>query len=133
LIEYVLLDTNVASFLLKHDTRAEAYKASIAGKLTAVSFQTVGELEQWALLRSWGERRTAELETFFGQVVILNPDRAMCKMWGRVKALAKQKGRPIDVADAWIAATALTFGLPLVTHDKSDFQHVDGLTITSAA
>ena len=72
MIEYVLLDTNVASFLLKHDARAEVYKASIAKKLTAVSFQTVGELELWALLRGWGERRTAELETLFDQVVILS-------------------------------------------------------------
>ncbi|HEY6332639.1 MAG TPA: hypothetical protein VI756_25170 [Blastocatellia bacterium] len=71
-MDYVLLDTNVVSFLLKQDSRAEAYRASIAGKLPAVSFQTVAELEQWALLRGWGDQRKAELESFLDRMVVLN-------------------------------------------------------------
>ncbi|HEY6332640.1 MAG TPA: hypothetical protein VI756_25175 [Blastocatellia bacterium] len=47
--------------------------------------------------------------------------------------MAKQKGHPIDVADAWIGATALAFGLPLVTHNRPDFQYIEGLTIISVA
>jgi tRNA(fMet)-specific endonuclease VapC len=133
LIGLVLLDTNVASFILKHDTRADLYRPNIAGKLWALSFQSVAELEQWARIRGWGEQRKADLEKFFDQMVMLNPDRDMCRLWGEIRAGAKKKGRPIDVADAWIAATALRYGIPLVTHNRADFQFFDGLTIISAA
>ena len=34
-------------------------------------------------------------------------------------------------ADAWIAATALHLGVPLITHNKNDYLGVDGLTIIS--
>jgi predicted nucleic acid-binding protein len=42
---------------------------------------------------------------------------------------ATRKGRPIQVADAWIAATALLYGIPLVTHNPADFAGVDGLRL----
>ncbi|MGH9823870.1 MAG: PIN domain-containing protein [Blastocatellia bacterium] len=133
MIGHVLLDTNVASFILKHDTRAVLYKPSIADKLWALSFQTVAELEHWAALRGWGDRRKAALTKFVDQMVIFNSDRDLCKIWGNIRAQAKDKGRALDVADAWIAATALRFSIPLVTHDKSDFQSVAGLAIISVA
>lgn len=98
MIGHVLLDTNVASFILKHDTRAILFKPSIAGKLWALSFQTVAELEHWAALRGWGDRRKAELTKFLDQMVIFNSDRDLCKIWGRIRAQANEKGRPLDVA-----------------------------------
>ena len=129
MIGHVVLDTDVASFILKHDSRAELYRPHIAGKLWAVSFQSVAELEHWAVVRGWGARRTARLENFLDGLVILNPDRDLCKLWGRVMAQGRQKGRPIDVADSWVAPTALRYGLPLATHNVAHFQSVDGLNL----
>ena len=37
--------------------------------------------------------------------------------------------RPISPQDAWIAATALRYQIPLVTHNAADFDAVEGLTI----
>ena len=50
----VILDTDVVSFLFKGDTRAEAYRIHLRGKTLALSFMTVAELYQWALVRNWG-------------------------------------------------------------------------------
>jgi len=44
---------------------------------------------------------------------------------------AKRNGRPIAPADAWVAATALHLGFPLVTHNRTHFLGVDGLTVLS--
>jgi predicted nucleic acid-binding protein len=40
-------------------------------------------------------------------------------------------GRRIDCADAWIAATALIAGAPLITHNRNDYLGVPGLTLIS--
>jgi tRNA(fMet)-specific endonuclease VapC len=66
LIGTALVDTDVVSFMVKQDTRAGLYRPHLDGRLLAVSFQTVGELERWARLHGWGERCTNELQKFLG-------------------------------------------------------------------
>jgi hypothetical protein len=51
----LLIDTDVISFLFKRDTRAELYRPHLQNTLPLVSFMTIAELEQWALIRNWGE------------------------------------------------------------------------------
>lgn len=41
-------------------------------------------------------------------------------------------GRPITFANAWIAAAALQLGVPLATHNASDYVAVENLTILTA-
>ena len=50
---------------------------------------------------------------------------------GEVTDTARRSGKPIAVADAWIAATALSYGVPLVTHNVGDFAGLPGLTVIS--
>ena len=73
----LVLDTNIVSYLMRGDTRAELYRRHFEGMTLAVSFMTLG------------------------------------------------------VDDAWIAATAVAHGCPLVTHNPNDFTGITGLhTIT---
>lgn len=46
---WVVVDTDVFSFLFKGDTRAELYRADIEGQRLAISFMTLAELRRWAL------------------------------------------------------------------------------------
>ncbi len=64
----VVVDTDVVSFLFKRDTRAEAYKPHLRGKLLTISFMTVAELDRWAIARSWGEARRQQLEEHHPQI-----------------------------------------------------------------
>jgi predicted nucleic acid-binding protein len=48
-----------------------------------------------------------------------------------VTVAAQACGRRIDCADAWIAATALLTGAPLITHNRNDYLGVPGLTLIS--
>lgn len=133
MISGLLVDTDVLSFLFKGDTRADPYRPLLRGRLLVVSFMTVAELERWTLIRSWGARRRAELATFLGDFVLYPVDHELCRVWARITVEARTRGRPIADADAWIAATALRAGVPLLTHNHSDFADVPGLDVVVGA
>lgn len=46
---------------------------------------------------------------------------------------ARRRGRPIASGDAWIAATARLYAVPLVTHNADDYAGVDRLAVLSMA
>jgi predicted nucleic acid-binding protein len=41
--------------------------------------------------------------------------------WAEVMAAARANGRPIEAADAWIAATALLYGAALIAQNPKDY------------
>jgi len=93
-----------------------------------ISFMTLAELDSWADIRGWGTARREDLRTFLSHYVVQYPDRNLCQLWGSVLATARRAGLPFDSADAWIAATALLYGAPLVTDNTPDFAGVAGIT-----
>jgi len=127
----LIVDTDVVSFLLKGDTRAQLYRPHLQDKTLALSFMTVAELYQWAYVRNWGERKLTRLEEQLHRYVIVPFDNELCKQWARICVQRKQQGRPISVQDAWIAATALRHNCPLVTHNGDDFSDIAGLEVIS--
>ena len=126
----VLLDTNIVSFMFKGDSRAKAYAPYVQGQRLAISFMTVAELYQWAAVRQWGTRRVKKLEqTLQTTYTILTFDMELCQRWGEVRAARRTMGKPISPEDAWIAATALQYNLPLITHNPKDFDSIPALKI----
>jgi tRNA(fMet)-specific endonuclease VapC len=127
----VIVDTDVVSFLTKGDTRAELYRPHLVGKILALSFMTVAELYQWAYIRNWGSKKVSRLEEQMHRYVVVPYDAEICMAWARICVERQRKGHPISVQDAWIAATALRHGCPLVTHNRADFADIPGLDIIS--
>lgn len=127
----MVVDTDVVSYLFKHDSRAESYRPHLTGRLLVVSFMTVAELDRWALERGWGEARRARMERHMSNFVVRPFDRDLCLRWAEVTDGARRKGRPIGVADAWIAATALRHEASLVTNNDAHYASVEGLTTIS--
>ena len=122
--------TDVVSYLFKEDTRGALYEPHLAGALASISFMTLAELEHWAVTRNWGVRRHGELLRFIkGRFVVIDSNAALCRKWAEVKGQVQRAGRQIETADAWIAATALMYSAPLVTHNAADFRHVAGLNV----
>ena len=129
----VVVDTDVVSFRFKKDTRARLYRRYLIGQEPLIAFMTLAELNAWALERRWGTARQGELARHLEQYEVYYADDALCRLWGEVWMRARRKGRPIEVADGWIAAMALALDVPLLTHNPGDFAGVDGLTVLSAA
>ena len=125
----VLLDTNIVSFLFKGDSRMRDYAPYLLNQELAVALMTVAELYQWAVLHHWGATRQQQLEALITRYTILPADIPVCREWANVRAARVAIGRPISSQDAWIAATALRYQLPLVTHNPADYERIPNLRI----
>jgi tRNA(fMet)-specific endonuclease VapC len=129
----VVVDTDVASFLFKNDSRAQAYLPHLNQRQWLISFMTEAELEQWALLSNWQPTRKEWLRIFLGRFVVVPSSRDLVLRWAEVMVLARRNGRRLETADAWIAATAVLYDAPLITHNASDYRGVSSTeTITEA-
>ena len=122
-----LLDTNIVSFLLKDHPLFVRYRPHLEGHSLAVSFMTVGELYEGAYRARWGKHRVHQMERLLKTISIIPSTPDMSRRWGQIRWM--RRSQPIDGADSWIAATALTFGFRLVTHNPHDFRGIPGLKI----
>lgn len=125
----VLIDTDIASFILKGSSYADPYLPLLSRQELALSFMTVAELFQWAILRRWGDHRLAQFEQYLSNYLIIPVDQPLCREWAQIRADRQNIGRAISPQDAWIAATALRHDLPLVTHNIKDFQEIPHLRL----
>lgn len=125
----VVVDTDVASFIFKRDSRAIPFRRRLLGHTLIISFMTLAELRVWPRLHNWGAARLESLERHLRRYTVYFPDEAMCDRWAEVSATARKRGNPIDVADAWIAATALALGVPLITNNAEHFARIENLKV----
>lgn len=123
-----LLDTNVVSETIRPRPEARVLDWLAAGEAEAlhISVLTLGELEFGLALMAHGTRRTrlerwirVELPARFADRV-LPVDLRVARVWGRMRADGRVRGRPLPVADGLIVATAQVHGLTLVTRNVSD-------------
>ena len=126
-----LLDTNIVSYLFKGHSLAGRYQPHLVGHVPAVSFMTVAELYEGAMLAGWGPRRWEALNVFLSRTLKLFATDTVCRHFAEVRA--QRRAQPISVSDAWIAATALTHEIELVTHNPADVRGIAGLSIISEA
>ena len=90
---------------------------------------TVAEVERWAIQYRWSEHRVHWLHLYLRRFTVVPSSPDLCRKWAEVMVAAQAARRRIETADAWIAATALLYDAPLVTHNGSDFLGVPGLKL----
>ena len=127
----IIVDTDVTSYLLKEDSRAELYRPHLFGLPKMISFMSLAELRRWEIQNNWGARRIRQARKFLDDFSVIYADEKLCEIWAKIKSDAHKKGRPIETADAWVASVALMFDIPLVTHNRKDFETVENLQIIS--
>jgi len=99
-----------------------------------ISAITLAELSVGALVATNARERAArqahlqQAEADFDPVPF---DAACARTFGRVAASLRRSGRKTQARayDALIAATAITYELPLYTRNPADFTGIDGLSV----
>ncbi len=130
--KYVLLDTDVFSFLMKPgDRRAEIYRKHVAKKTVAVSFITVGELLFGARKKNWGTDRMERLKQKLRSTVIVPYDYELCLTYAELKSKVESEGKSVALHDLWISACSVRHSISLVSNNQKHFEHIPGLTLIS--
>src|SRR5712692_9514436 len=125
----IVVDTDVVSLVFKQDTRAQTYLSALTASDLLVSFMTEAELERWILQARWGPERVIRFRTYMKRFVSVPSSRDLIVKWAQVMVVARSVGRRIEVADAWVAATALLYDAPLVTNNPRDYVGVAGIKL----
>lgn len=127
----IVLDTSIVSYIFKRDTRARYYEEHTRGNDLAISFQTLEEILFGVRISGWGQRRINELLRHLERYEVVWPNDEMVELSAILRGERRALGRPLETADAWIAATALTLDCPLASHD-CDFSDIPGLAVIRA-
>ena len=96
----------------------------------AISVVTIGELRAGVLAAPDVGVRDRRLATLT-RALALEPipiDQAVAETWARLRVSLREFGLRMPVNDSWIAATAMTLGIPVVTQDD-DYLHAPGLEV----
>lgn len=132
----VLLDTCVLSELRKQDCPSQVKSAVeiLDDSDLFVSVITLGEIAKGIALLDESKRKRAlrdwleTLEQQYGER-ILPLDLETVRIWGEVTAKAQRAGKVVAAGDGLIAATAIRYGLHVMTRNVDDFLPTDVLLI----
>lgn len=134
--DVAVIDTDVYSKVVlttrDREPRVAQWRRLLLGRHILVAAQTEGELRFGALARGWGAERVDALEAHLRRTPTLPVTRDVVLAFALVRAGCKRAGQPLadkhHMGDAWVASTALAYGLPLLSGDRI-FAEVDGLEL----
>jgi len=143
-MDYLLLDTCIVLHILRNNDYSKKSKQAIRDfsdtTFIILSVVTKAELEALKIQQNWGEPRKRILKTFFDGAIFIdieNTDDELINAYARIDAYSKRKAtdnegnllndsvKTMHKNDLWIAATAYTLNVPLMTTD-GDFDHLNG-------
>lgn len=119
-----LLDTSV---FIARETR-RPLRDDLLPEESAISAITVGELQAGVLVAGSTDVRALRLATLeaLSDIEVLPVDETVAAAWARLRVHLAESGRRLNVNDLWIAATALSHDIPVVTQDE-DHRPIDGV------
>ncbi len=122
-----LLDTNVVSEVMRLEPQPLVLEWLERHENECfLSAVTVGEIERGIQLLPAGRKKNRLQEaytTFLNSTEdrVLSFDLIVARRWANLTGTARRKGRTLSMMDSMIEATALHWGLTLVTRNTTDF------------
>ena len=133
-----LLDTNLLLLQLRQDSRwfTVQNRFNLNRFTNVISVVSLGELRSLAIRNQWGERRMSDLYSIEQRLLATDIHaESVIQRYGEIDAYSQGKlldnplphsARNMSKNDLWIAATASTYDLTLLTTDK-DFTHLSSV------
>ena len=124
----VLADT---SLFIARETARPILEDLVPDELS-VSVVTIGELRAGVLAANDTATRQRRLSTLTSALT-LEPvpiDEQVAATWAGLRLMLRDRRLRMGVNDSWIAATAMTLGVAIVTQDH-DFPSIDELEVIS--
>lgn len=124
----VLLDSNILIHLLRKDENVKQRIRQIGWRNCCVSEISIVELLYGVECSAYPEKNRAMLEDLLSRLDII-PFAACIEEFCRQKAALRRQGRMIEDNDLYIAATALTLGIPVATENVKHLTRIKGLEV----
>ena len=127
-----LLDTEVASRLMRAERRAVTSLRRSSAKSVSISSVTMAELLYGARLREDNPSIMAAVRAFLARISVHPWDEVAAEAHARIRVCARRLGRSAGAFDIMIAAHAEAIGATLVTNDAAIKNlKIEGLKLVS--
>ncbi len=124
----VLIDTSIIiDYLRKKNKKKSQFYKSVGNYTLFVSTITLFELFAGAK----DERKRQDIDNIMEYVKILPFTKNTAKKSGEIHQSLKNKNKLIEIKDLFIAATALSHNLPLMTLNVKHFDRIEDLNVWS--
>lgn len=120
----VVVDTGVfgSGLVPSSGDLARRYQHHLVGRRVDPAYQTVAELRYGSLRRKWGAQRLEAMEDRLRRATVAPVDERTALIYAQLKLACVDDGHGLGQkdhdGDRWIAATAVRYGIPLVSHDR---------------
>jgi tRNA(fMet)-specific endonuclease VapC len=126
-----LLDTGAVEEWSRADseTRKRAAVVGAAGSVIGTCIPVVGELWYGVENSATRETNAKRLRRTLTDLILWPYTEAAAEEFGRLRALLRRNGRPVQAIDIQIAAVALSLGNTVVVSMDTDLAAIPGLTV----
>jgi tRNA(fMet)-specific endonuclease VapC len=125
-----LLDTSICVHVIRQRSRAvlDRFASFEPGDL-AISSITAAELYFGVEKSPHRDQDAQALAVFLAGLAIHNFNEDAAVAFGKIRYFLQKGGTPIGAADLFIAAHAVSLGVPIITDNVREFARVPGLTV----
>ncbi|MBI5444120.1 MAG: type II toxin-antitoxin system VapC family toxin [Deltaproteobacteria bacterium] len=128
----VIFDSSEIIALERDRAEAESLVVGRPDEPFGISVVTVAELLH-GVERAGTEGRRIRRQAFVEKVLEFFPvfpfDTSVARIYARIWASLAQRGQTVGAHDLIIAATAISLDYAVVTHNRRDFERVEGLRV----
>lgn len=133
----IILDTNVISELMRHQSHEAVinWLDKQTDEELAITSVTVAEILYGVKQLPSGKRKTQLYEAAMMMFeedfpdLVLSFDRGAAEYYADIVSTRGHIGKPINIADAQIAAICRVYGAVLATRNTKDFEHIEIMLI----
>ena len=122
----ILVDTSILIDYYRKTIKANAAWVTLIEKGYEFSISVITKYE---LYSGATQSQIAFWDSILASISIISFDESCVDTAVQINAVLKQKRKQIDLADLFIAATAIASNLPIATLNKKHFDRIDGLSI----